>query len=256
MANNVMEKLDRTMNFSYIIESLSDIAYNLNMESNKADNRSYLDSKDDLSYECENFLYDIKAYPSIKLENSILDKHEDLILNKFDKKEIKVENDTITFYEYKEDPNIIINIDPLTEKLQIRYAKNFINEKKDFILDEFTDNRQKEVTNYLMKENTLCEIDNLECILENTSIKYDNLGCILEDYAISFINKKYDTLKHGSDRIEIAYNEVISEGKIVPIVSCVDYLTEDILSMFAVQPKLDYNNKYKYELVEIFNSNK
>lgn len=255
MAKNIMDQLDRSMNFSYIVENLTNIAYDLITESKKKENRYSEVVKEDLSFECENFLYDVKAYPTIKLENSILDKHEDLILKNFNKKEIIIENDTITYYEYKNDNNILISIDPLTEELVLRYNNNFINEKADLVLEDLTDNRKDKVSNFLLKENTLAEIDNLEALFEESTVKYDNLGCILEDYAIKYIANRYDILKHNNELIEITYNEIVSEGKIIPIVGCINTFTEEILSMYAVQPKADYNNKYFYTLEEIYRCN-
>lgn len=255
MAKNIMDQLDRSMNFSYIVENLTNIAYDLITESKKEENRYSEVLKEDLSFECENFLYDVKAYPTIKLENSILDKHEDLILKNFNKKEIIIENDTITYYEYKNDNNILISIDPLTEELVLRYNNNFINEKADLVLEDLTDTRKEKVSNFLLKENTLAEIDNLEALFEESTVKYDNLGCILEDYAIKYIANRYDILKHNNELVEITYNEIVSEGKIIPIVGCINTFTEEILSMYAVQPKADYNNKYFYTLEEIYRCN-
>ena len=39
MAKNIMDQLDRSMNFSYIVENLTNIAYDLITESNEKDNR-------------------------------------------------------------------------------------------------------------------------------------------------------------------------------------------------------------------------
>lgn len=250
----VMNKLNELMNFSYVNSTVSKIAYEMTRELRVRENRFNENRllQEELQFECENFLYDIKKYPEVKLENALLNK-EDIILERFNKKSIMVEGKEISFYENKEDSNIVIYKDPLTEELVIRYNNNFIREKNELSLEESTDLRKEKITEFLMKENTCAEIDGLDKLLEGTKlIKVNPVNSLLQENAILYVTENYENLKGFKPDCELAYNEVIIENKIVPILSYIDVLTEDVVAMYTIDAELKYNNNYQYNLNKIF----
>ena len=250
----VMNKLNELMNFSYVSESVSKIAYEMTKELRVRENRFNENRllQEELQFECENFLYDIKKYPEVKLENALLNK-EDIILERFNKKSIIVEGKEISFYENKEDSNIIIFKDPLTEELMVRYNNNFIKEKNEFVLDEKTDLRKEKVTEFLIKENACAEIFGLDRLLEGTSLGVTGVAnFLLQENALVYVTENYNDLKEFKPDCELAYNEIIVENKIIPVLSYIDVLTEDVVAMYSINAELKYNNNYQYTLNKIY----
>lgn len=252
--SRIMNKLNELMNFSYISETVSSLAYEMTKDYRMKENRfnENLLLKEELQFECENFLYDIKKYPEIKLEKALL-KKEEIILEKFDKKSITIEDKEISFYICKEDANILIFEDPLTEELAIRYDNNFILEKSELSLEKPSDLRKEKVTNFLMKENTCAEINGLTKLLEGSVediVKPINF--LLQENALLYITENYEDLKEFIPDTELAYNEIIVEDSIVPVLSYIDILTEDVVAMYSITADLKYSNNYKYKLNKIY----
>lgn len=239
-------KLNEYMNFNYMIEEMSSLAYNLNEDFSILHNRTFNTPIEDLKYECENFLYDKKQFPEIELNKNIL-KETSVLSKYFDKKEIFIEDNKVEYYVYKEDSQIILFKSPINNKTLLRYSKNFIAEKQEIIMQEKTDHRKSEVTQYLINENTCAEIDGLDLILEendNFKIKpIDNM--ILQEYAIVFATKQ------KSDDYTLAYNEIIKENSIACIITSLDPLLDSVVKTEEIVPKEVYKNHYKYTLKNI-----
>ena len=249
---SMLNKLNESMNFTYIIESISNIAFELTKDMRIAEHR-YNENKllkEDFAFECENFLYDIKMYPEVKLESKLME-HRNLILDKFEEKALIIEGVEVKYFQYKEDHNIILFKDAFTEELKLRYDNNFINEKNDLVLDEKTDIRQEIVSDILMKENTCAELVGLEVMLENIELKSEIPNSILEEQVLPYILRNYEDLRGFNEDCELTYNEVVVNGKIVPVISYVNIITEDVESIFTVSSELKYGNTYHYNLIEI-----
>lgn len=249
---SMLNKLNESMNFTYIIESISNIAFELTKDMCIAEHR-YNENKllrEDFAFECENFLYDVRKYPEVKLEGKLME-HRNLILDKFEEKSLIIEGVEVKYFQYKEDSKIIMFKDAFTEELKLRYDNNFINEKYDLVLDEMTDTRQDIVTDILVKENTCAELVGLEVILENVELKSEIPNSILEEQVLPYVLRNYEDLKGFNEDCEIAYNEIVFEGKVIPVISYVNMLSDDVEAIFTVSSELKYGNTYHYNLNEV-----
>lgn len=238
-----------------LTESISNEAYNLIKDFRLTNHRHNYPNIEDLQYECESFIYDLKAYPTIKLPKDIL-KNEEIILKYFNPKSLIIENKLVNFYENKNDGNLRLYQSPLDKEFYLKYNNRFMEEKKS-IKNEFDSKLTNErITNFLKESNTCGEVEGLSSLSESIMNKAKEgieLGdFILEEYAMVYISENYNSLKEFNEDCEIAYGELLSESTVVPTISYVDELSDEIESVFKLECKKVYGNKYKYFLKSIY----
>ena len=252
---SMKNKLNEEIGLSYIVENVSEIAYTMvkevRLKEFRFNEKSLL--KEDLQYECENFLYDSKKYPEISVDKRLL-VHEDIILKYFDKVSVFIEETEMIHYVSKEDDKILLFVDPLTEDLKLRYDNNFITEKTNLGFKSDGDIRKTEVSNFLLTEDTICEVADLSYILENFKVENvsEEENSLFQEYTLSYVKNNYEDLKELKEDCEIAYNEIINEGRILPILTYIDILTEEISAMYIIKCEQSYKNHYKCVLDTIY----
>lgn len=247
----MMNILNESMDFTNMVNSMSDLAYNITRELRLKENRLNEENllKEYFRFECENFLYDIKEYPTIKIESAILNHSE--ILEKYfiEKTKIDSENSIIVkYFEFKEDSNIILcNFEEATNLL---YCNNFAKEKSNLNIDK-TNNRNAKITNRLMKENKFGEIKNFDNLSEEIKLDIKPINDpMLFENVLTYLNNNFEEL--NDDNYYLTYNEITYKEDTYPMITYIDKFTEDVKSIYIVECEELFKDNYRYYLNKIF----
>lgn len=206
-------------------------------------------NKDDLAFELENFFYEETAYPTIVLGDNI--NESSLVNNGFEKQNIYINNELFNYYSLKEDPNILIMDNPITNKTIIQYSNNF-----SYLKEDINHSVNKSVNNELLLESlekldTFCGVEGnilneSSSILlgsrKNEEVIYDNP--VLNMYGFKYLNENYNMISDEMISEDIILSEESVDGNKQLVLGILNEYTEEIENIKLVGFKKDYNKHY------------